>query len=87
MRRRKERSAFEIYVEEEKLKVSVSLQYVGGLSEKIRRLLKQLSIGGVFKPLPWKWKGIKGVKGERKRHFTQWTSGNVSCSQARMGRL
>ena len=47
--------------------VFVCLPYVGGLSEEIRRILKPLSVGVVFKPQSWKWTVMKGVKNGRIR--------------------
>ena len=40
--------------EKVKSKVTVCLPYVEGLSEKIRRILRALSIDVVFKPQSWK---------------------------------
>ena len=48
--------------EKEKLKVSVCLPYVRGLSEQIRRILDRLEIGVVFKPDSWKASMMVGVK-------------------------
>ena len=42
------------------------LRYVEGLSEKIKRILRALSIDVVFKPRSWKRRIMGGVKDERK---------------------
>ena len=48
--------------EKEKLKVSVCLPYVRGMSEQVRRSLDKLEIGAVFKPNSWKASMMVGVK-------------------------
>ena len=55
-----------VQTEKLKSKVTVCLLYVEGLSEKIRMILRALSIDVVFTPRSWKWRIMGGVKDERK---------------------